>query len=168
MQKRREIDVTLIKARLDMHGDGWRMAQPDERVNRPGVRIGRPLKPQKLIKEKVKEDRKSKLARKKLRDKEKDPNAPKRPPNPFLQFCQEQRALVRNEMTNELQPGAPEITKQELSRKLASKWRELNEENKQVYVGKYETSKQKYTQDMISYKKDNENKQNDGPVGGSN
>lgn len=85
---------------------------------------------------------------------EKDPNAPKRPANPFFQFCQEQRSILMDELNSELLPGQPELSKQELTRQLAQRWRSMDSATKQIYVNKYESSKQKYNIEMQSYKKD--------------
>lgn len=85
---------------------------------------------------------------------EKDPNAPKRPANPFFQFCQEQRSILMDELNSGLQPGQPELSKQELTRQLAQRWRSMDPINKQIYVNKYESSKRKYNQEMLTYKKD--------------
>lgn len=59
-----------------------------------------------------------------------------------------------DELNSELKPGQPELSKQELTRQLAQRWRSMNPTTKQIYVNKYESSKQKYNLDMLSYKKD--------------
>lgn len=64
---------------------------------------------------------------------EKDPNAPKRPANPFFQFCQEQRQILMEQLNAELKPGEAEPSKQELTRQLAVKWKSLSGQDKQVY-----------------------------------
>lgn len=58
------------------------------------------------------------------------------------------------ELNSELRPGQPELSKQELTRQLAHRWRTMDPETKQIYVNKYETSKKIYNQEMESYKKD--------------
>lgn len=63
---------------------------------------------------------------------EKDPNAPKRPSNPFFQFCQEQRQILMEQISADLKPGEIEPTKQELTRQLASKWKTLSTSDKKV------------------------------------
>lgn len=60
------------------------------------------------------------------------------------------------ELNSELMPGEPELSKQELTRQLASRWRSLDTINKQVYINMYVNSKQKYNEDMESYKRDND------------
>jgi non-histone protein 10 len=63
---------------------------------------------------------------------ERDPNAPKRPANPFFQFCQEQRPIVMERLGMEQKSGEAEPSKQELTRQLASKWNTLPPEGKKV------------------------------------
>lgn len=59
-----------------------------------------------------------------------------------------------DELNSGLKPGQPELSKQELTRQLAQRWRSMNPVTKQIYVNKYENSKQKYNLEMLSYKKD--------------
>lgn len=87
---------------------------------------------------------------------EKDPNAPKRPANPFFQFCQDKRSILMDELNSQLQPGQPELSKQELTRQLAIRWRTMDGDAKQIYINKYNNSKQKYNQEMETYKRDGE------------
>lgn len=82
---------------------------------------------------------------------EKDPNAPKRPSNPFFQFCQEQRQILMEQLNAELKPGEAELTKQELTRQLAIKWKTLSSLDKKVYVDMYERSKEKYAAELSEY-----------------
>lgn len=62
---------------------------------------------------------------------EKDPNAPKRPANPFFQFCQEQRPLVLDSM---ISSGNREPSKQDLTKQLAANWNVLSRKDKKVYT----------------------------------
>lgn len=57
------------------------------------------------------------------------------------------------ELNSELLPGQPELSKQELTRQLAQRWRSMDPATKQIYVNKYENSKKIYNQEMLSYKK---------------
>lgn len=59
-----------------------------------------------------------------------------------------------DELNKGLLPGEPELSKQELTRQLAQRWRSMDPAAKQIYVNKYESSKQKYNLEMKSYKKD--------------
>jgi len=60
---------------------------------------------------------------------EKDPNAPKRPANPFFQFCQEQRPIVLDSM---ITSGNREPSKQDLTKQLAANWNVLPRKDKKV------------------------------------
>lgn len=92
-----------------------------------------------------------KSAKRKAPKSEKDPNAPKRPSNPFFQFCQEQRQILMEQINAELKPGEIEPSKQELTRQLALKWKSLSVPDKQRYVDMYEISKEKYAVEMSEY-----------------
>lgn len=177
---RKKRDVALLKGRLDLYSDDWRTAQPDPirpppsvptvKVRKPRVRKNdaaqaaaataaaatatTPAPPDTPNKTSPKEAKSFKKRKRSKSDKEKDPNAPKRPANPFFQFCQEQRSILMDELNSELQPGEPELSKQELTRQLAQRWRSMDPEMKQIYVDKYESSKQKYNQEMLTYKRD--------------
>ncbi|KRT82418.1 hypothetical protein AMK59_4753 [Oryctes borbonicus] len=94
---------------------------------------------------------KIKKAKRKAPRTEKDPNAPKRPSNPFFLFCQEQRQILMEQINSELKPGEVEPSKQELTKQLAIKWKSLNASDKQVYVDMYERSKEKYAAEMSEY-----------------
>lgn len=61
-----------------------------------------------------------------------------------------------DELNKELQPGQPELSKQELTRQLAIRWRTMDGDSKQIYINKYNSSKQKYNQEMETYKRDGE------------
>ncbi|CAG9773937.1 unnamed protein product [Ceutorhynchus assimilis] len=94
--------------------------------------------------------------RRKVPKSERDPNAPKRPSNPFFQFCQEQRQPLMEQICSELKPFEVEPSKQELTRQLAIKWNSLSTSDKKVYVDRYERSKEKYNAQMEDYKKTKE------------
>lgn len=134
--------------RLDQHGDKWRVApmgafeenetsecgfKPEKSGTKPNVNCHKDEKSKKLVKKKATKN---------------DPNAPKRPANPFFQFCQQQRPRAMERM-----PGEPEPTKQELTRQLATKWKALSTEDKKVYYDMYERSKEKYVAEMQIYNK---------------
>lgn len=140
-----EKDVSLLKGRLDLYSDEWRTAQPDTQFKAampsliPTTNKAKKTKIRKNAKESssntqglpsnptttTKGTKNSATKRKRTKtDKEKDPNAPKRPANPFFQFCQEQRSILMDELNSELMPGEPELSKQELTRQLANRWRD--------------------------------------------
>ncbi|XP_050295899.1 uncharacterized protein LOC126735855 [Anthonomus grandis grandis] len=121
--------------------------EPIEKPEEPTVK-------EKLEKSKPEKTKATKRpAGKKVPKSEKDPNAPKRPANPFFQFCQEQRQILMEQISAELKPGEVEPSKQELTRQLALKWNSLAVPDKKVYVDRYERSKEKYNAQMEDYKK---------------
>lgn len=61
----------------------------------------------------------------------KDPLAPKKPANPFLQYCLEKRATVVGEM---ISSGTAEPSKQDITKQLASNWKTLSNKNKMVML----------------------------------
>lgn len=161
----------FLMDRLDQHGDNWRNIQLpiplDEPRNTPTT-----AKPDKNQHQKVgaasttksassadKGGRKNTPANcgtkrktgKSTEKAERDPNAPKRPANPFFQFCQEQRPIVMERLGMEQKSGEAEPSKQELTRQLASKWNTLPPEDKKVYYDMYEKSKEKYAVEMQLY-----------------
>lgn len=112
--------------RLDQHGDRWREA-PMGVLEENSV-FQTTLKPEKGAKSNVQcpKDEKPKKGTKRKGGKA-DPNAPKRPANPFFQFCQEQRPRVMERLA-----GEPEPSKQELTRQLATTWKSLTSDDKKV------------------------------------
>jgi len=79
-----------------------------------------------------------------------DPNLPKRPQNPFFQFCKEQREQVSKEV---LDSTGTQLSKKELTKMLAQKWNVLDPELKQVYNLKFEEEKAGYTVKMEKYRR---------------
>lgn len=114
--------------RLDQHGDRWREA-PMGVLEENSV-FQATLKQEKGTKatpNNSKEDKPKKGTKRK--GAKADPNAPKRPANPFFQFCQEQRPRVMERLA-----GEPEPSKQELTRQLATTWKSLSSEDKKVFL----------------------------------
>ena len=112
----------LIK-RLDQHGDNWREAPLGSNEEKNIFHFG--MKVEKGFKNSTKEEKPKKQTKRK--GTKTDPNAPKRPANPFFQFCQEQRPRVMERLA-----GEPEPSKQELTKQLASTWKSLSAEDKKV------------------------------------
>lgn len=112
--------------RLDRHGDRWREA-PMGVLEENSVFQTTPKleKGGKGTFHNTKEEKPRKGAKRKST--KADPNAPKRPANPFFQFCQEQRPRVMERLA-----GEPEPSKQELTRQLATTWKSLSSEDKKV------------------------------------
>ncbi|BFZ02303.1 hypothetical protein BsWGS_05342 [Bradybaena similaris] len=82
-------------------------------------------------------------------EKEKDPNAPKKPANAFLMFCTTQRTVVQEEYFKE---HKEEIAHHELTKSLAQQWNALVPEEKRVYYEMYEREKERYEREMRNYK----------------
>lgn len=108
---------------MDQHGDRWREA-PMGVLEENSVFQATPKteKGGKNTLHNSKEEKPKKGSKRKA-----DPNAPKRPANPFFQFCQEQRPRVMERLA-----GEPEPSKQELTRQLATTWKSLSSEDKKV------------------------------------
>lgn len=82
-------------------------------------------------------------------EKEKDPNAPKKPANAFLMFCTTQRTAVQEEYFKE---HKEEIAHHELTKSLAHQWNALVPEEKRIYYEMYEREKERYEREMRVYK----------------
>ncbi|XP_058806354.1 uncharacterized protein LOC131672869 [Phymastichus coffea] len=152
--KRAKKEKKYLIDRLDKHGDNWREV-PMGVLEENNVFPSAP-KQEKGLKSSgnnVKEEKPKKGTKRK--GTKADPNAPKRPANPFFQFCQEQRPRVMERLA-----GEPEPSKQELTRQLATTWKSLSSEDKKVYYDMYERSKEKYVAEMQVYNK----KAEDNPV----
>ncbi|XP_013387719.1 HMG box-containing protein C28F2.11 [Lingula anatina] len=81
-------------------------------------------------------------------EKEKDPNAPKKPLNAYIMFCNEHRAKVQEAYQKE---HGKDIDHHELTKQLAIMWNNKSTEEKKVYYGKYEVEKEKYAKQMEEY-----------------
>ncbi|XP_008551517.1 uncharacterized protein LOC130672233 [Microplitis mediator] len=156
--KRTRKEKKFLIDRLDKHGDQWRDA-PMGVLEENNI-FSATVKPEKLNKcgLPVVKDEKLKKGTKRKGMKA-DPNAPKRPANPFFQFCQEQRPRVMERLA-----GEPEPSKQELTRQLATTWKSLTSEDKKVYYDMYERSKEKYVAEMQKYNKKSEEIPSQMPV----
>lgn len=78
----------------------------------------------------IRRDKSMKKIKRKKRS-AKDPLAPKKPANPFLQYCLEKRATVVGEM---ISSGTAEPSKQDITKQLASNWKTLSNKNKMVML----------------------------------
>lgn len=76
---------------------------------------------------------------------ERDPTAPKRPSNAFLQFCQEQKDVT----AQYLQAGKPLDKK--FNKVLAARWSVLSEDEKKVYMEKFERDKEHHSEERKIY-----------------
>ncbi|KAI8323927.1 HMG-box, partial [Martensiomyces pterosporus] len=75
---------------------------------------------------------------------EKDPNAPKRPANAFVLFCQAERPNIKSAGT--------ELSSSELTKAMGVKWKNLPSPEKQKYYDLYEREMSRYQQELVSYK----------------
>ena len=73
---------------------------------------------------------------------ESTPVPPKKPINPYLLFCQLNRSTIQEQLHNENKTD--QASKQELTKALATKWKVLTMEEKDVYYKLYEAEKEKY------------------------
>ncbi|XP_045478257.1 high mobility group protein B3-like [Harmonia axyridis] len=163
--KKRHKEVKFFKNRLLQHyGEDWSLI-PNTDIVKEEFHTGKPSLPVKADKikeekfddyeEKPEKSKNRKSVKRKSVKTEKDPNAPKRPSNPFFQFCQEQRPILMEELNSNLKPGEAEPSKQELTRQLALRWKTLSVNDKRVYVDMYEKSKEKYAAEMTEYRMKN-------------
>lgn len=122
----RDINRRFLIDRLNQHGDRWREA-PMGVLEENSVFETTPKseKGGKGASHNAKDEKPRKGTKRK--GAKADPNAPKRPANPFFQFCQEQRPRVMERLA-----GEPEPSKQELTRQLATTWKSLSSEDKKV------------------------------------
>ncbi|XP_071507808.1 uncharacterized protein [Diadema antillarum] len=84
-------------------------------------------------------------------EKERDPNAPKKPANAFLMYCQQERQKVQDREGNGIYSA--DISHQELTRQLAKQWKFLSEEEKKHYYLMYEKEKDRYDKAVKKYAK---------------
>lgn len=152
--KRTRKEKKFLIDRLDRHGDRWREAPMGVLEENSVFQATPKLEKGAKVAANSAKDEKTKKGTKRKGTKA-DPNAPKRPANPFFQFCQEQRPRVMERLA-----GEPEPTKQELTRQLATTWKSLSSEDKKVYYDMYERSKEKYVAEMQVYNKKNEDTPN--------
>ncbi|KAJ2491187.1 non-histone protein [Coemansia sp. RSA 2050] len=75
---------------------------------------------------------------------DKDPNAPKRPANAFVLYCQDERPSIKSAGTD--------LTSGDLTRALAVTWKGLPQEEKQKYFDLYEREMNRYNQEFAKYK----------------
>ncbi|KAG9297768.1 hypothetical protein G9A89_011283 [Geosiphon pyriformis] len=74
----------------------------------------------------------------------KDPNAPKKPNSPYILFSNEIRATTKTEF--------PSANQKEIVRQIGLKWKELSPEQKRIYEDRYSTDKERYDEELRSYR----------------
>jgi HMG (high mobility group) box len=72
-----------------------------------------------------------------------DPNAPKRPTNPFLRFCEQERDNVRAAHGDE--------ENFDLTKAMGVAWHELDDEQKLPYKHAFNEDQKKYKEDLAAY-----------------
>ncbi|KAJ1917270.1 non-histone protein [Mycoemilia scoparia] len=86
---------------------------------------------------------------------DKDPNAPKRPANAFVMYCQMERAASKsnNEPTNN-----------EFTRLMSERWKEMSQTEKQKYYNMYDERMEQYQIELTSYREKSNQKGNEDEV----
>lgn len=79
---------------------------------------------------------------------------PKKPINPYLIFCQENRASIQERHV--AVSGGIEMNNHEITKALAQNWHDLSAEQKQFYYNLYEQEKEKYEQQLKVYNQRNQ------------
>jgi non-histone protein 10 len=80
-----------------------------------------------------------------------DPNLPKRPQNAYMVFCEQEKERVKKEITETVQAQTGQIPKTfDLTKVMAEKWRDLDEEGRQHYFKIYEDDKERYLREMAA------------------
>ncbi|KAH8929794.1 HMG-box [Atractiella rhizophila] len=93
----------------------------------------------------VKRARKEGAVREKKEKKERDPNAPKKPPGAYLMY--------QNGMIEKMKTENPGMTWTELQKQIGSDWKDLNDEQKKEYQDKHARLLETYKEDMEEYQK---------------
>ncbi|KAJ1941938.1 non-histone protein, partial [Kickxella alabastrina] len=75
---------------------------------------------------------------------EKDPNAPRRPANAFVLYCQVERPNIRSRGTD--------LTYGEMTKAMGIKWKNLSQAEKKKYFDLYEREMFRYQQELETYK----------------
>lgn len=80
-----------------------------------------------------------------------DPNLPKRPQNAYMVFCEQEKERVKKEITETVQAQTGQIPKTfDLTKVMAEKWRDLDEEGRLHYFKIYENDKERYLREMAA------------------
>ncbi|XP_023341282.1 HMG1/2-like protein [Eurytemora carolleeae] len=79
-----------------------------------------------------------------------DPNLPKRPQNPFFQYCKEQRDYISREIQDR---DGIQLSKKELTKLLAQRWNLLDLQDKQIYNERFEEERAGYNIKMEDFRR---------------
>lgn len=96
-----------------------------------------------------------KAKRLKKGEKERDPNAPKRPPTAFFVFMEDFRKQLK-----EANPDAK--AGKEVAKEGGEKWRSLSDEEKKPFIDKAAELKVEYEKAIAAYNEENDNIEDDG------
>eukprot|EP00092_Neocalanus_flemingeri_P071490 GFUD01087891.1.p1 GENE.GFUD01087891.1~~GFUD01087891.1.p1 ORF type:complete len:280 (+),score=92.09 GFUD01087891.1:61-900(+) len=151
--KRGRKERKFLINRLDSHGDNFRNVPITFPIEDDSSKKLKDKKMKKLnsLEEPISSG--SGRGRKSKSDKEKiprDPNLPKRPQNPFFQYCKEKREVVAQEV---YQSQGVNLTKKELTKILANQWNSLESNDKLIYNERFEEEKAGYNIKMEVYRK---------------
>jgi hypothetical protein len=83
-----------------------------------------------------------------------DPNAPKRPANAFILFCELQRMCIKEErrLINKKAPGSElDLQLSNLTKALGARWRQLSEVDRKVYQDMFKDQVKQYDTDLAEY-----------------
>ncbi|XP_077980231.1 uncharacterized protein LOC144435515 [Glandiceps talaboti] len=83
-------------------------------------------------------------------EREKDPNAPKKPANAFFMFCQQERPKLQGESNRDAKDDFSHL---DMTKELAKMWSDLSTEEKKRYYTMYEKDKERYEKEMKCYNK---------------
>lgn len=134
LERRSRRERRMLIKRLDSHGDNFRnvpivLPQSDDILG-SGKKGKAAEKKLKKLEEAGRRDGLPGRGRKRNKDKPpRDPNLPKRPQNPFFQYCKEKRDTVAQDV---FKNQGINLTKKELTRILANQWNSLDATAKQV------------------------------------
>jgi len=140
----------LLINKLDSYGDNFRNVPIVFPVEEE---VAKKVKDKKLKRGLEESTGTSGRGRKQRGDKDKparDPNLPKRPQNPFFQFCKEKRDTVAQDVFT---GQGVNLTKKELTKILANQWNSLDSNDKMIYNERFEEEKAGYNIKMEVYRK---------------
>ncbi|KAL6593272.1 HMG-box [Neocallimastix sp. 'constans'] len=87
-----------------------------------------------------------------------DPLAPKKPANAFFRFCQHQRKDMNSQIN---QIKSEDSSNSDITKILSNQWKQLPQEEKQIYYDLYEKDKIRYEKEMEVYNNSDQKKNKD-------
>jgi hypothetical protein len=151
LERRGRRERRALARRLDGHGDNFRNVPLVLPAGEEGSGQGKRGKAAEKKLKKLEERMGAGRGRRKNKDKPpRDPNLPKRPQNPFFQYCKEKREVVAQDVFKNQNIN---LTKKELTKILANQWNSLDATAKVIYNERFEEEKAGYTVKMEVYRK---------------